>query len=247
MSYLHEKIEEPNDYIEKTATILKHPGYDAERINVMELLHEKNPYEEFDYKNYQLDKQGWNGEQTIFGELIKKNRPRLIVEIGTWKGQSAITMAKELKKNNINGKIVCVDTWLGSVEFYTNLNDNERYQQLKLKNGYPIVYYQFLANVCHEKLEDYIVPFPVPSIIAARWFKLFNIEPDLIYIDGSHDEHDAYYDIKNYHEILKTGGTLFGDDIHWAGPRNALLKFCEEKQLNYSMGSPFTWIMEVKK
>lgn len=41
---------------------------------------------------------GWNGNKPIFRELIEKIKPTTIIEVGTWKGQSAITMGKTVKE-----------------------------------------------------------------------------------------------------------------------------------------------------
>ena len=42
------------------------------------------------------DIRGWNGNEPIFERLIRKTMPSVIIEVGTWKGQSAINMAKYL-------------------------------------------------------------------------------------------------------------------------------------------------------
>ena len=168
------------------------------------------------YNNLDLlpfDLQGWNGNSNIFSELINKTKPNLIIEVGTWKGQSAINMANCLKSNNISGRIICVDTWLGALEFWDRLKHTPE-RNLKLKNGYPQIYYQFLSNVVHLNLQNYIQPFPTTSSIAAQYFKNNNITANLIYLDGSHEYEDIKSDIKNYLAVLKTGGTLFGDDYN---------------------------------
>jgi len=62
-------------------------GIDNESL--MRLLHKTNPYEEFDFKSWPLDAHGWGGESPAFRELIAQIKPRLIIEVGTWKGESA--------------------------------------------------------------------------------------------------------------------------------------------------------------
>jgi hypothetical protein len=66
------------------------------------------------------------------------------------------------------------------------------------KHGYSTLYYQFLANVMHEGLPDYIVPVPTTSAICARWLQAQNLVSDIAYIDASHDEDDVYDDMKGY-------------------------------------------------
>ena len=157
-------------------------------------------------------------------------KPRLIIEVGTWKGASALEMAARTRDLELNTQIVCVDTWLGALEFWTNHADPERFLSLQLRNGYPSVYYQFLANVCHRGFQDRIIPFPQTASIAALWFRQFGIKADLIYLDGSHEEEDVYQDHGNYWEILTDKGILFGDDYDWDGVRLAVERFAKEEK-----------------
>jgi len=115
------------------------------------------------YENLNLlpeDLQGWNGHAPIFKEFIEKIKPTHIIEVGTWKGMSAINMAKTVKDLSLDTKITCVDTWLGALEFWSK-NSQTPDRNLLLKNGYPQIYYQFLSNVVHNKVEDIITPFPI--------------------------------------------------------------------------------------
>lgn len=158
-----------------------------------------------------LDLQGWHSDDPVFEKLIIEVKPKTIIEVGTWKGGSAINMANICKKNQLETKIYCVDTWLGALEFWCALNDTAE-RDLMLKNGYPSIYYQFLSNVIHTNNQDVILPVPITSTIASKYFKFFNIKADLIYVDGSHDYEDVLSDIKNYMPLLNDGGIMFGDD-----------------------------------
>lgn len=170
-----------------------------------------------------LDIKGWNSDAEIFPQLINEVKPSLIIEVGTWKGASAIHMASLVQALNLNTKIICVDTWLGALEMWTDKEDEDRYSALKLKNGYPTIYYQFLYNVIEAGFGDIIVPFPQTSSIAARYFEKMNIKADLIYIDASHDRNDVRDDIVAYSTILNDGGIMFGDDYHtWQDVREAV-------------------------
>ena len=80
----------------------------------------------------------------------------MIIEVGSWKGGSAINMAGILKKNKINAKILCIDTWLGSLEMWKAKGHKEVgfwYDSLMHDNGYPGLYYQFLYNVIAKKMQ----------------------------------------------------------------------------------------------
>jgi methyltransferase family protein len=118
---------------------------------------------------------------------------------------------------------------------------------LRLKNGYPGLYYQFLSNVFLKRLHKIIIPFPNTSIIAFKWLKQRNIQADIIYIDGSHEEDEIYIDIKNYYQLIKKRGVIFGDDWDWASIRRAVRKFAKEKKLKIKlMGNKSFWSLNKK-
>jgi len=165
--------------------------------------------------------QGWNSNEPIFEELIEKTRPETIIEVGTWLGGSAINMSKIIKKLNLNTKIYCVDTWLGAEEFWTRWAHTPD-RDLRIKNGYPQVYFDFLSNVVKHEAQDIIIPIPNTSFIGCKILKHMEIKADLIYIDGSHEYEDVKMDIINYMDLLNPNGFMFGDDIIWEGVRKAV-------------------------
>ncbi len=206
--------------------------------DVMSLLHKVDPYAGFDFRSLPFDAHGWGGESPAFRELIAQTKPRLIVEVGTWKGASALEMATAVRDLELPTQIVCIDTWLGALEFWTDHDDPERYLSLQLRHGYPSVYYQFLANVCHKGMQERIVPYPQTASIAALWFRYYGITAELIYLDASHEEEDVYQDLCNFWEVVAEGGLLFGDDYSWDGVRLAVERFSREE------GAPITFVAD---
>jgi hypothetical protein len=182
-------------------------------------LFEVDPYQDFDGSGFELDLQGWGAERPILTGLIDEIQPKLIIEVGSWKGASSIKMGLHIKTRRLNTKILCVDTWLGSIEHWDKRDSQDpelyfRYRSLRLKNGYPQLYYQFLYNVISNRLQDVIIPFPNTSLMASKWLAHRLVRADLIYIDASHDEADAYSDINNYFNLLTDRGVIFGDDYN---------------------------------
>jgi len=218
--------------------------------DLLKILYTKNPYKNFDFENFNYDDQNWDLDLRLFEE-IDRIKPKLIIEVGTWKGGSAIKMASHIKQMKLDCKILCIDTWLGSLEFWHNKEDVNTYLGLKLKNGYPTVYYQFLYNVIFKNLQDIIIPFPQTSNIVYNWLKWKKIKADLIYIDGSHNEEDVYNDAKNYYELLTEKGVLIGDDyknkIAWPGVQKAINKFVKENSLSLETTSRLWLIKKVNK
>jgi hypothetical protein len=200
------------------------------------------------YDNFRplpLKLSGWNGNKSIFRELIEKIKPTTIIEVGTWKGQSTITMGNAVREFNLNTTIHCVDTWLGAIEFWTTgKNTSER--NLMTVNGYPQVYYQFLSNVVHNNLQNVILPFPNTSENGYRYFKYNNITAQMIYIDASHEEDDVYKDLNNYYDLLENNGILFGDDYQkdWLGVINSVNKFSQERNMELEIVGNNFWILK---
>jgi hypothetical protein len=173
--------------------------------------------------------QGWNSYQPLFRELIKKTRPAVIIEVGTWLGASAIHMAKICRELGLQTTIYCVDTWLGAEEFWTSQADTGE-RDLRQKNGYPQVYFDFLANVVQHDCQDLIVPIPNTSFIGHIILKNRGVLADLIYIDGSHVYEDVKADILAYKNLLSPQGLMFGDDIGWNSVEKAVKEICPNYQ-----------------
>lgn len=152
------------------------------------------------------DVQGWNGTRGIFLDLISSILPTTIIEVGSWHGQSAITMAHAVKHLELSTKIYCVDTWLGALEFMGKTGDRD----LQLKDGYPQIYYTFLENIRSAGVEDIIIPIPQTAHIASLWFKQQGITAEMIYIDAAHDYYSVTQDVTAYLPLCTN--TIFGDD-----------------------------------
>jgi predicted O-methyltransferase YrrM len=189
------------------------------------------------------DTSGWNGNSEVFVKLITEIKPKTIIEVGTWKGQSAINMGKTVKGLGLNTIIHCVDTWLGAIEFWTWLSGTPE-RDLLLHHGYPQIYYQFLSNVVHNDLQDTILPFPNTSENAFRYFRDTNMTADLIYIDASHEEEDVYKDITNYFTLLNNGGIIFGDDyFNWPSVKVSIDRYVEEQNLTLEILENNFWVI----
>ncbi len=196
-----------------------------------------DPYENL--KNLEpSDLQGWDSTAEAFKKCIDELNPKLIIEVGTWKGASAVHMAKLLLEKTDDFEIVCIDTWLGSVEHWEN---NGEFLD-GLENGRSTLYNQFLSNIIHEGLTEYITPFPVDSLNAVEFLKRKKVEADLIYIDAGHEYLSVKCDLYGYSKVLRDGGYMLGDDwFHEPIKRAAKEVFTEEKIIELS-NSKFLWI-----
>ncbi len=199
--------------------------------HLMAKIHEENPYQNFAHDQYAVDLQG-TSLHPVFRELITNRKPRLIIEAGSWKGDSAIQFASLIRELQFDAAVLCIDTWLGSVEHRDGTVKGWDIRPY-LKHGYPQLYFQFLANIVHHGCQDHIVPLPNTTSNAARWLKKHNITADLIYVDASHEEDDVYSDLNLFWESLNPGGVLCGDDwsTYWYGVICAVNRFAKEQGL----------------
>ena len=208
-------------------------------MQVRNKIHGTNdPYANLDL--LEEDLQGWASEAPVFAEVIEKIKPKTIIEVGSWKGRSAVHMARLASFNGDvkDLEVVCVDTWLGSVEHWTDNIDFKNF----MRNGRSRLYEQFLSNVIHNGLQNVITPFPIDSINAYEVCSKLGIVADLIYIDAGHDYTSVRIDLSNWAHILRPGGYLIGDD--WFHPpikEAAYDVFGEDKIIPYGEDK-FVWI-----
>ena len=197
---------------------------------VAQLLHDTSPYEGLDVEAYPADLQGWGSDHPLLREVITKCRPTVIVEVGSWKGASAIHMASVCKELSLDTQIICVDTWLGSPEHFLGQEAGWR-KSLLLRNGFPQLYFTFLSNVVRAGVFDMITPLPSTSENAAYILKRKGIRADFVYVDAAHEEQPAYRDFADYWDLLTDDGVLVGDDyIAWEGVTRAARRFAIDVQ-----------------
>lgn len=187
---------------------------------VRTLLFAEDPYAALE-KVFPPDLQGWDSQNPIFERVIGEVRPSVIVEVGTWKGASAIHMATVCKRLGIDPEIVCVDTWLGNWQHWARKDGIGSRIDLRLKNGFPNLYFQFMSNVVSQKCEDMITPLPLTGVAGAKLFAHLAVKPDMVYIDGDHEYESVMFDLRGWLAQLSPRGVLVGDDYMWPGVKQA--------------------------
>ena len=183
---------------------------------------------------------GWDSYSDAFTKIIEEFKPKLIIEVGTWKGCSAINMARLCLQHYDDFEIVCVDTWLGSVEHWEGSSVGN--WQETFEEGRPIIYHQFLSNVMQEGLTDYITPFPIDSVNAVEFFRKKQIQPDMVYIDAGHEYYSVSVDLFSYADILRPGGVLLGDDWFYPPIKKAATEIFGADKIIELSHSKFQWI-----
>ena len=181
---------------------------------------------------------GWASDSSAFNDVLLSSKPKCIIEVGSYLGKSAVNMAKIMLNQGIDDfEIVCVDTWLGSVEHWLG----DEVLRSTFAHGRPTLYEQFISNIIHQKLTDYITPFPVDSINAAEYFVHSCIESDLIYVDAGHDYLSVKADLIAYSNVVKKGGYILGDDWQHGPVKNAVQDVFGIKNVISKSSDKFLW------
>lgn len=197
---------------------------------VRDHLHGGAPLIGADVADVSPDLTGWGSTHPIFRTAIAHYRPKLVIEVGSWKGGSAIHMAGVMKELGIDGEIVCVDTWLGAPIAWTR--EPELKVSLNLSDGYPQLYRTFARNVVDAGVADIVTPLPASSDGGFAVLRHFGVSADVIYIDADHEYDAVRRDLKNYVTLLSPRGVLIGDDFGcWPGVTQAAKEFADAHNL----------------
>jgi len=173
---------------------------------------------------------GWlRDENKIYLEkFIKQLNPKIVIEVGTWLGLSAMLMADILADGS---KLYAVDTFKGSGADTAGIP------------FLPQLYQQFLSNVKHRGLTHKIIPIKQTSWDAA---KTLDVKAQLIYIDAAHDYENVYGDIIAWYKHLDVGGIICGDDYGWEGLTEAVKKAANDLNEPLNVYGAF-WYFNPKK
>ncbi|WP_296175478.1 class I SAM-dependent methyltransferase [uncultured Brevundimonas sp.] len=201
----------------------------------------ESPYQGFKPSSNEPDLQGWNGLHGALSRMVRQHNPKLIIDVGVWKGQSTINLAKTQREKRQDGMVIAVDSFLGSPEHW-DVSRTDVHASLKFKNGRPSFYETFISNVVLSGLQDQILPIAQTSENAAVILKKHGLKPDLVHIDAAHEYEPALRDIQIYWDLLAPGGVLMGDDFPWSGVARAVVHFSDRIGLPFHVENPKWWI-----
>jgi hypothetical protein len=207
--------------------------------NFLSTVYRRSPWEQTERFTGYIDEQNFFADPEAFHALIEVLRPSTIVEVGSWKGHSANFMADKLRSFGISGKIICVDTFLGSQEHWSDVG---YLKELHLEHGRPTIFERFMGNTIARANQDLILPLPLPASTAAVVMSNFGFKADLIYIDAGHEYADVMADLTSYWPLLSGNGVLFGDDYFHAPLRQAVQDFASSHGLEIASYNNRKWI-----
>jgi predicted O-methyltransferase YrrM len=156
--------------------------------------------------------EGWFTFPTLYQQIASLYpEGSHFVEIGVWKGRSAVFMAVEIENSKKHILFDCVDTWEGSDE---HLDPKSSFYEPNLIDNKDWLYQHFLENI--NPVKHIINPIRKPSLEAAKQYKDNSL--DFVFIDASHDYENVMKDIEAWYPKVKNGtGVLAGHDYSW-GP-----------------------------
>ncbi|XP_074288991.1 uncharacterized protein LOC141614134 [Silene latifolia] len=150
--------------------------------------------------------EGWGSTDVVFSNLVRKVRPRTIIEIGSFLGASATYMGNLTRELGLDTQILCLDDFRGWAGF------RGMFKGFPMQNANVMLLAQFMKNVVTLNLADTIIPLPFSSASSLDKLCELGVFGDLIEVDAAHDFHSAWDDINRAYRVLRPGGILFGHD-----------------------------------
>lgn len=206
-------------------------------------LHQENIYKGFDPCGREPTDRATNRD--VFLPIIEKLAPILAVEVGAWKGGTSVVFAEAMRRANPEACLVCVDTWLGSIEHFVNPPSAQWDLRPMMEHGFPRLFEYWMTTILDSGVDDVVVPLANTSTTAAKWFACTDLRPGFVFIDAGHDEDDVTTDINAWWPLLAPGGVMAGDDWSpmWPGVEAAVKAFCIREELKEQVSGP-NWIIQ---
>jgi len=150
--------------------------------------------------------EGWMAEEELLWLAEQARSHRVIVEIGSFLGRSTLALA-----SNTIGVVYALDDWRGPRDATAGVSKwREETGQAFVEHGYEA----FIHNIdgyqnIRPRRCDHAAPPDVP-------------QPDMVFIDGSHEYPDVRRDILYWQARLAPDGLLCGHDYNWDGVYQAV-------------------------
>jgi len=139
--------------------------------------------------------QGFFDFNNIYKDMAAKYDDAIFVEIGTWKGRSAVFMGEHIKDKNIKFYTVDVFEYHGEYDVFKTNESNSFYEDV-LKNIEPV---KECVNIIKQSSLDACDQFENESI-------------DFLFLDGDHTYEVVKKELELWYPKVKIGGTIGGHD-----------------------------------
>jgi len=171
----------------------------------------------FEYEKIYKDSQApWSGHKFFIYDFVRNLKPKIIVELGTYKGTSIFSMTQAVKDNSLDTKLYAIDTWKG--DKHGGFYDNSIFEQVKkIKNKY---YSKQNLTLLRKTFNEAKLQFKNQSI-------------DLLHIDGLHTYETVKNDFDNWIDKVKEDGIIIFHDISEKKADFGVYKFWDEIKTKY--------------
>ncbi len=191
--------------------------------------------------------QGWFNFGPLYQKVVEHfSGPAIFVEVGCWKGQSAVFMLNTILASGKSIVLYCIDPWSLKSEFYLSRFGD---RALGLKDP------DALAKVFRKNIQPYRdkVPICAPRTTSLDGAKMFaDGALDFVFIDGDHRPEAVEADVRAWLPKMKPTGILAGDDfgggdrvtevrrgLHAAGVWDRLRTMCDYPSWVISLDGSF--------
>ncbi len=132
-------------------------------------------------------------------DLVAQLKPRLLVELGTDRGESYFTFCQSARENQTGTRCLAIDHWRGDP--HAGSYDETTFSAVEAHNRAHYASFSTLLRSTFDAAQD---RFGAESI-------------DLLHIDGHHSETAARHDVENWLPKLRRGGILLMHDVTMRG------------------------------
>lgn len=158
-------------------------------------------------EHYWENIQNWFTYPILYKNMVEKFDNAKFVEVGNWKGASAVYMGVEIVNSGKNITLDCID------------------------NMAPIIFNEFKTNIT--PLKNIITPFNISSENGSKLYEDESL--DFVFIDAGHSYEDVSLDLKLWYPKVKKGGVFAGHDYPaWEGVKIAVDEFFVGKKFDKS-------------
>jgi predicted O-methyltransferase YrrM len=169
--------------------------------------------------------EGWlvPGQEEWFFETTRRlPRTANIVEIGSFKGRSTVSIA--LACVHTNRRVFSIDTFSGNNSDFVN-------GQNQISWSGSSFFAEFTSNIERCGVRDYVIPLIGLSTDIA---KVWNAPIHFLFVDGSHEYEDVIADFESFCHHVVSGGLIAIHDVtpEWEGPYDAWHQVIKHKLQN---------------
>ncbi len=157
----------------------------------------------------------WHPHRALAFELIKKHKPREIVELGVHYGDSYFTFCQACEELELDTQLYGIDHWQGDEQ--AGLYGEEVFETV---SSYNEEFYPGKSTLLRMDFEEALQRFEDGSV-------------DLLHIDGRHEYESVKKDFENWLPKLKKGGLILIHDILVEREDYGVKKFWEELNKNF--------------